>query len=50
MKGEQVNRNVYTLCVIHRSINAALIDYKKRMCDSYNATNYDKTYNVLSKG
>ena len=49
LKGEQIKRNAFTLCVIHRSINAALIDYKKRMCGT-NVTNYEKTYNVLAKG
>ena len=49
LKGEQIKRNAFTLCVIHRSINAALVDYKKRMCGT-NVTNYEKTYNVLAKG
>jgi hypothetical protein len=30
----RVKRDTYMICVIHRSLNAALIDYKKRMCDT----------------
>ena len=35
-KSIQIKRNAYTLCVIHRSINAAMIDYKQRMCQGVN--------------
>jgi peptidyl serine alpha-galactosyltransferase len=39
---KQVKRNAYVLCVAYRSINAALKDYKERMCGS-NVTNFSKT-------
>jgi hypothetical protein len=43
----QLKRNAFAVCVVHRSINAALIDYKKRMCDpSKEFVNYNKTYIV----
>jgi hypothetical protein len=40
----QAKRNGYALCVIHRSMNAAMIDYKTRMCGGNNATSYEKKY------
>jgi hypothetical protein len=47
---KQPRRHSFALCVIHRSINAALVDYKARMCQgsssSSAAINYDKTLNV----
>mmetsp|Transcript_26662 Transcript_26662/g.25531 ORF Transcript_26662/g.25531 Transcript_26662/m.25531 type:complete len:485 (+) Transcript_26662:154-1608(+) len=46
----QIKRNAYTICVIHRSINAALVDYKTRMCGPTNTTSYEKTMNILSQG
>ena len=42
----QGKRNAFALCVLHRSLNAALIDYKKRMCAGNEKVNYDKTINV----
>ena len=41
-----VKRNAFAICVIHRSINAAVIDYKKRMCGENDIINMEKTVNV----
>jgi hypothetical protein len=47
----QLKRNSFALCIVHRSINAALTDYKKRMCDpSKEFVNYNKTDIVHRKG
>lgn len=50
LSNRQVKRNSFMLCVIYNSINAAVIDFKKRMCGPTNSTSYDKTINVLKKG
>jgi hypothetical protein len=42
----QAKRNAFVLCVLHRSINAAAVDYKKRMCTEEDTINYDKVVNV----
>jgi hypothetical protein len=41
----QNRRNAFMLCVIHRSFNAALINYKAKMCEGNPSVNYDKTVN-----
>eukprot|EP00605_Chrysophyceae_sp_TOSAG23-4_P000807 GSChrysophyteH1.ASY1.ANO1.897.1 assembled CDS len=44
---KQAKRHAFSLCVLHRSINAALIDYKKHMCPNDGAdANYEKKFNV----
>jgi len=43
---KQAKRHAFSLCVIHRSINAALMDYKRRMCGPGDTTSYEKTLNV----
>jgi hypothetical protein len=40
---QQVKRNAYILCIVYRSINAALVDYKQRMCQDDPTTSYAKT-------
>lgn len=51
LSAKQVKRNAFTLCVVHRSINAALVDFKLRMCDpATQVVNYNKTVNVLPHG
>lgn len=49
MNKKNVKRNAYMICVIHRSINAALTDYKKRMCEGQEI-NLEKTILVLPHG
>lgn len=46
MSERQTKRNAFMLCAAHRSINSALLDYKKRMCDGQKI-NYERTINVL---
>jgi hypothetical protein len=42
-----VKRNAFAICTLHRAINAAAVDYKKRMCDAKGIqANYDKSVNV----
>jgi len=43
-----MKRNAFALCVLHHGINAALVDYKQRMCtnDSNRTINYDKKINI----
>lgn len=45
-----LKRNAYVLCILHRTINGALIDYKKRMCDASTSVNYEKTLIILPQG
>lgn len=45
----QGKRNAFSLCTLHRSVNAALADYKRRMCGPNNATSTHKTINVANK-
>jgi len=40
---KQVKRNAYVLCTVYRSINAAMTDYKQRMCSGQSNTTYVKT-------
>ena len=42
----QAKRNAFMICTTHRAINAALIDYKKRMCGDKKA-NYEKTVDLV---
>lgn len=42
MKPLQSRRNAFMLCVIHRSFNSALEDYKAKMCQN-ESPNYSKT-------
>ena len=42
----QAKRNAFMICTTHRAINAALIDYKKRMCGDSKA-NYEKTVDLV---
>jgi len=52
MKREQISsltakRNAFTICTLHRAINAAAVDFKKRMCDAKGIpANYEKSVNV----
>jgi hypothetical protein len=42
-----VKRNAFAICTLHRAINAAAVDYKKRMCDTKGIhANYEKSVNV----
>jgi hypothetical protein len=41
-------RNGFALCVLHRSINAAALDYKQKMCQGNPKTSYNKTLNVIA--
>ena len=44
---KQAKRHAFALNVLHHSINAALVDYKQRMCPNQGRdANYDKTLNV----
>ena len=49
MKKKAVKRTAYMVCVIHRAINAAIMDYKTRMCEGQ-AINTEKTLIVLPHG
>lgn len=42
----QVKRNAFALCLIHRSINAALLHYKQIMCSASEPVNTKKLINV----
>jgi len=46
---KMATRNSFMLCVLHRSINAALLDFKTRHCKDKPA-NYNKEIVVLKKG
>jgi len=46
---KMVIRNSFMLCVLHRSINAAILDYKVRHCKD-KPINYNKEIIVLKKG
>lgn len=46
MTRTQVKRSAFVLCVIHTALNAALLDYKTRMCKNFTNTNFDKSLNV----
>lgn len=43
----RVTRDVFILCIAYRSLNAALIDYKQRMCDAQ-STNYEKSASAVN--
>jgi len=43
----QAKRNAFMICVLHRTINAALIDYKQHMCKAEDKPNYEKTLNLI---
>ena len=43
----QSRRNAFMICVLHRSINAAAIDYKQRMCAGHPNVSYEKSINLL---
>ena len=49
MKKRTVKRNAFIICVVHRSLNAALTDYKKRMCEGQEV-NLEKSIVVLPHG
>ena len=49
MKQKTVKRTAYMVCVIHRAINAAIMDYKTRMCGGQ-PVNTEKTLIVLPHG
>lgn len=49
MKPKNAKRNAYMICVIHRVINSALADYKKKMCDPEDI-NSEKTFIVMPHG
>ena len=41
---------MFVLCILYRTINAAMTHYKQIMClDQNNTANYDKTFKTLSK-
>ena len=46
MSRKQVRRSSFVLCVLHTALNAALLDYKTRMCHNDTNTNYEKSVNV----
>ena len=39
--------HAFALCAIYRSVNAALLDYKAKVCLHSSSTNYNKVINVL---
>lgn len=42
-----IKRNAFVICTLHRAINAAALDYKRRMCDAKGIpANYEKMVNV----
>eukprot|EP01042_Synura_sphagnicola_P001000 gene1000-1128_t len=43
---QSAKRNAFMLCVLHRSVNAAALDFKQRMCSGNNAT-VTKSINLL---
>ena len=44
----QAKRNAFMLCTIHSALNAAMVDYKTRMCDeNYDSVNYNRSINVV---
>jgi hypothetical protein len=43
----RITRDVFVLCIVYRSLNSALIDYKQRMCDARSA-NYDKSASAVN--
>jgi len=46
MSAVMAKRNAFTLCIIYRSINAALLDFKQKMCDGSDTVNYERSINV----
>lgn len=46
MTRTEVRRSAFVLSVLHNSLNAALLDYKQRMCQNNPNTNYSKTLNI----
>lgn len=49
MKPLSAKRNAYMICVLHRVINSALADYKKKMCEPEDI-NSEKTFIVMAHG
>lgn len=47
MNPQKAKRNVFPFCVIHTTINSALMHYKTTMCAGNPKTNYNRTLNVL---
>jgi hypothetical protein len=43
----EARRNAFMLCIIHRSLNAAILDYKKRTCGPDKFINQNKTLNIV---
>ena len=43
---KQAKRHAFSLCILHRAINAALVDYKRRMCGPTDSISYEKTLNL----
>ena len=50
MKPKVAKRNAYMICVIHRVINSALADYKKKMCGNDEDINLEKSLIVMAHG
>lgn len=46
MNAVMAKRNAFTLCVIYRAVNAALLDYKQKMCTGSTTVNYERNINV----
>lgn len=46
MTRQEVRRSAFVLSVLHNSLNAALYDFKKKMCQNNPNTNYNKTLNI----
>ncbi len=47
MNDRQKKRNAFMLCVLHRALNAALEDFKRRMCLGASFVNFNHSLNVL---
>jgi len=45
---KQAKRHAFALGVVHRAINAAIMDFKAKMCDGQKAS-YVKNINVAGK-
>ncbi len=43
---KQAKRNAFALCVIHKAINAAVLDFKSKMCADDPRTKYNRVLNV----
>ena len=46
LSGRDSRRGAFMLCTIHRAINAAAVDYKKKMCNDVDNVNYEKIHNL----